>query len=96
MNDTAATIYGSLTSNKPLLGMFYGAYWPSNYTAILPTLQKFPDSSSLALLRVKGVGYVIVDASQYANWDAVQQSLYAAGLTNVYAVDKQYVYTLRR
>jgi hypothetical protein len=95
-NNTPTAVFGSLTSNKPLLGMFFGAYLPKNYEALLPTLQKFPDSSSMALLRDKGVGYIVVDATQYVNWDAVQQSFDDLGLVGVYAVNKQYVYTLRR
>jgi hypothetical protein len=95
MNDSPAVIYGSLINNKRLLGMFYGAYYPKNYEAILPTLQKFPDRSSVALLRDKGIGYVIVDASQYADWDVAQQSLHDLGLVCIYAMDGQYVYTFR-
>ncbi len=68
-------VYGSLIHQKPLLGMYYGAYFPASYKSILPDLADFPNDASIAILKQRGVQYVVVDAAQYPQWGEMQTKL---------------------
>ena len=89
-------VYGSFIHNKPLLGMPYGSFFPSNFIDILPLLQKFPDKDSVELLRKRGVQYVIVDFSKYSEWKKVRNKILSLGLTLKTVIGNYGIYEIKR
>jgi hypothetical protein len=91
---TVDYVYGSLIHQKPLLGMFYGAYLPQDYESLLPTLNTFPSEDSVRVLRERGVGYVLVDQSQYPDWPRQEKLVTDLGLVYQTQVDQFMIYHL--
>jgi hypothetical protein len=87
-------VLGSLTHQKPLLGMFYGAYYPQNFAALLPLLAGFPNEESIRILRQRQVSYVVVDAGQYPSWTADQIAAPWPGLALQHKIGQYLVYRL--
>jgi hypothetical protein len=94
LNTSPPLVYGTLFTNKPFLGMFYGAYLPEAYENEVPTLAEFPDQTSVSLLRSRNVKYILVEASRYPNWIETDQEIQALGLKQLADIDGQYVYEL--
>jgi hypothetical protein len=87
-------IYGTLAYRKPYLGMFMGAFLPTNFTDIQPLLDKFPDEESVRLLRQRDVQYVIVDSAMYKDWQGVQKQILDLGLLERGIFNRDYAYEL--
>ena len=94
MSTEPTVIYGTLTHNKPLLGMFYGAYLPTDFARLMPELNNFPDEASLQLIRERGVQYVLVDSSKYSAWESTRKRIEKLGLSLVTIIGEEYVYRL--
>lgn len=90
-----SVLYGTLTYDKPFIGMFYGAYFPEEFQNVtLPVLEAFPDEASISLLKERGVQYVLVDASQYKDWSDVRNSILGYGLIEQGVFSGVYVYEI--
>ena len=87
-------VYNTLTHQKPYIGGFFNATLPPQYVRIRPVLDQFPDAASIALLRELGVEFILVDASQYPDFAALEQKIRALGLQLAAQVGGQYVYRL--
>ena len=87
-------ILGTLTTHKPELGMFYGAYLPKNFTEIMPILDQFPNKASLKVLQARHVHYVVVEAAGYQDWESVRAQILALGFVERGIFDGEYVYEL--
>jgi len=87
-------VYYTSVYNKPFLGGYFNANQPEQYTRILPVMKSFPSVESVALLKQLGVTYVLVDASQYANFSAVDQDLRSFGLQQLFGDATDFVYGL--
>jgi hypothetical protein len=84
-------IYGSLFHNKPLLGMYFGAYLPANYKEMVPVLTNFPDPASVALLRQKNVEFIVLDTSKYPDWAKTWGTAKLLGLEQEVTLDNYLV-----
>jgi hypothetical protein len=85
-------VYYTLVHQKPYIGGFFNATLPPQYLRIRPVLDLFPDTASVNLLRELGVGYILVDSSQYPDYTSVHQQIQALGLQYLTQVAGQYVY----
>jgi hypothetical protein len=85
-------VYNTLVHQKPFIGGFFNANHPEQYERILPVMNDFPSSESVALLRQLGVAYVVVDSSQYHNYANVDQIIQSLGLDLVNVSASEYVY----
>jgi hypothetical protein len=85
-------VFGSSTHQKPLFGMFYGAYLPQEYKRLLPILQTFPSEASVRVLRERGVGYVVVNQTLYPDWSRKQEEIAGLGLEYQDKIDQSIVY----
>ncbi len=88
------SVLGSLTHDKPLFGMFYGAYFPKEFEALLPALDAFPAEECIRILQQRKVSYVIVDASFYKDWTKEQVAAPAPELSLQQKVDQYLIYRL--
>lgn len=86
-------LYYTLFYQKPFVGGFFNANQPTQYQALLPILDKFPDERSLAQLRELEVKYILVDASAYKDFTGVQYELNKLGMQLLTEQDGQFVYT---
>ncbi|NMB58023.1 MAG: hypothetical protein GYA12_02550, partial [Chloroflexi bacterium] len=64
--------YYTLVHGKPYVGGFFNAFPPAQYKHIKPILMNFPDKASVELLRELKVRWVLVDESQYCDWNKTQ------------------------
>ena len=87
-------VYNTLVSQKPFIGGHFNANYPEQYTRIQPVLDGFPSQASVDLLRQLGVTYVVVDASQYPDYTAVDTAIQALGLEYLHTSELEYVYRL--
>lgn len=86
-------IYATLIHEKPFLGMYYGAYLPYNFSQrIYPILKKFPDKKSVKLIHEKGVEYILVDESNYVDWEGTKHVIELLGLNEIIELDGQHVF----
>jgi len=61
--------YYTLVHGKPYVGGFFNAFPPAQYKRVKPILLNFPDKASVELLRELKVRWVLVDESQYCDWN---------------------------
>jgi hypothetical protein len=85
-------VYNTLVNHKPFLGGYFNANQPEQYIRITPVMDTFPSADSADLLKQLGVGYVVVDSSQYSNFPDVDQSIQALGLELLNVSESEYVY----
>lgn len=90
-----AAIYGTLTSRKPTLGMFAGAYLPRSFRREWGALRRFPSQESVDVLRQRGIRYAVVEAGEYEDWPSVVQQFARLGLHEIAIVDGQYIFELQ-
>jgi hypothetical protein len=64
--------YYTLVHGKPYVGGFFNAFPPAQYKRVKPILMNFPDKASVELLRELKVRWVLVDKSQYCDWNKTQ------------------------
>ena len=64
--------YYTLIHGKPYVGGFFNAFPPAQYKRVKPILMNFPDKASVELLRELEVRWVLVDKSQYCDWNKTQ------------------------
>ncbi len=64
--------YYTLVHGKPYVGGFFNAFPPAQYKRVKPVLMNFPDKASVELLRELEVRWVLVDKSQYCDWNKTQ------------------------
>lgn len=88
--------YYTLVHNKPYVGGFFNAFPPVQYARIKPLMMNFPDEQSLALLPELGVQWVLVDALQYPDMDALRVQVEARGLRFVTVQGNQWVFEAPR
>lgn len=85
-------VYNTLISKKKYIGGFFNANQPEQYKRIQPILDNFPSQESVNLLQQLGVSYVVVDTSQYSNFDEVEHAILSLGLTKLHVSESEYVY----
>lgn len=78
---------------KPFLGGFFNANSPQQYNDIAPIMATFPSSESISLLADLGVTYVIVDSSQYEDFELVDHETQENGLVLIHISENEYVYS---
>lgn len=88
-----AQVYYTLFHQKPFLGGDFNANQPVQFLEIKPTLDQFPDPSSIALLRELGVQFIVVDRVAYTDFAAFEQQVRTLGLTKLTELDGQIVFT---
>lgn len=88
--------YNTLIHRKPFVGGFFNAFPPAQYSRIKPIMEKFPDPESIAMLPKLGVEYVLVDADEYSDVEALKSTLAGYGLHFAIQLDDQLVFTLDR
>ncbi len=88
-------VYYTSIRGKPFLGAFVSAYYPPQFKRVARVLESFPDQESVALLDKLGVRWVVVDSSQYSDFDYVHTMAQTLGLKFAVALDGQYVYELK-
>jgi hypothetical protein len=88
--------YNTLIHQKPFVGGFFNAFPPAQYTRVKPIMEKFPDPESIAMLPELGVEYVLVDADEYPDVQALKSTLAGHGLHFATQLDDQLVFTLDR
>ena len=64
--------YYTLVHGKPYVGGFFNAFPPAQYKRVKPILMNFPDKASVELLRELQARWVLVDKSQYCDWNKTQ------------------------
>jgi hypothetical protein len=87
-------IYPTLTYNKPFIGGFFNAFPPEQYQRIKPVMMNFPDQESIDLLKNLGVEFVLVDSSNYPEFNQVRDSIEKLGLEMLTVIGSEYVYRL--
>jgi hypothetical protein len=83
-------IYGSLLHEKPLMGMFYGAYLPRKYKKNIPALKNFPDEASISILLEHNVEYIVVNMRNYD--ENINQEVEKYGLEQLASFGEMVVY----
>lgn len=87
--------YYTLVHNKPFIGGFFAAFSTPQFQRIQPILNSFPDNRSVEILHELGVRWIIVDSTQYKDFEQIQSVIKSLGLQPVGIFDSQYVYELR-
>ena len=87
-------VFFSLTHGKPILGGFFNAFPPPQYRRIRPVMARFPDQDSVDLLHDLGVRYVIVSRREYADFEGLDESVQALGLSLAVETETESVYLL--
>jgi hypothetical protein len=72
-------VYGSLLHDQHFLGMFPGAYLPRSFRSEWRFLRRFPDESSVEILRNRKIKTLIVDATEYGDWQITAEKNRLAG-----------------
>lgn len=88
--------FATLAHGHPFIGDPFGTFLTPQYRRIQPVLDAFPSPESVALLQELGIRWVVVDASHYEDFAAVDAATQALGLTPATVVDGQYVYRLEQ
>jgi hypothetical protein len=78
---------------KPFLGGFFNANSPEQYNEIAPVMASFPSVDSISLLQELGVAYVVVDSSQYEDFELVDHEAQENGLVLIHISENEYVYS---
>lgn len=94
MESEQSQVYFTSVYDKPFLGGYFNANQPEQYTRIYPVMKSFPSEESVALLKQLGVTYVVVDASQYADFSSADQEIRTLGLQPLYVNATDFVYGL--
>jgi hypothetical protein len=89
-------LYPTLASERPFLGMFYGAYLPPAFEQTYKKFAGFPSQESIALARERGADYIIVEAARYPDWPATRRQILSFGLEEVAVIDGQHVFRAKR
>jgi hypothetical protein len=88
-------IYNTLIHGKPFVGGFFNAFPPEQYLRIKPTLDQFPENSSIDLLEFLDVEYVIVNFDYYELSDReLHQALKEMGLDLIAIFEPEHVFVI--
>lgn len=87
--------YYTLIHNKPFVGGFFAAFPTSQYQRIQPVLAKFPDTRSVETLRGLGAQWIVVDSTQYKDFDSIRAATQSLGLQLVGDFEGQVLFELR-
>jgi hypothetical protein len=93
-SSSPACVYGSYIHDKPLFGMFYGAYFPAQYEQDIQRFGDFPSEDGISLLRDRGVHYVLINLEKMPGWAQQQDNAEQLGLRLAAAIDPYWVYVL--
>jgi hypothetical protein len=88
------TVYRTLASDRPFLGMFPGAYLPISFRQQWRDLRRFPSEASVEILRNRQIQYVIVDRYEYEDWQATAQQIASLGLKELAVIGHQHIFEL--
>jgi hypothetical protein len=87
--------YYAGTRDNPYLAGYFGVFRSAQYERLLPVLENFPDTDSVALLRSYDVQYALIDSDLYPDFAAVKDDAIELGLRLVYNDDDgNYVFEL--
>jgi hypothetical protein len=87
--------YYTLVHGKPYVGGFFNAFPPAQYKRIKPILMNFPDKDSVNLLRELKVRWVLVEPTQYCDWNKTNGMIERFGLSLEAQPGGMAVYTMQ-
>ena len=96
MSEDQDQTFFTLTYDKPFIGGFFNAFPPHQYQEVKPVLNRFPDKTSVDLLKSLGAEYIIVDTKSYADPVGVKTECEALGLVYQNEMGGQMVFVMRQ
>jgi len=86
------SIYCTLLPDQPFMGMFPGAYLPRSFRSEWRFLRKFPNEASMNILRARNIQTVIVDATEFNDWQDTARQIDSLGLREIAVIGQEHIY----